>query len=291
MYLDTAVEMAPMPEGRWALMVDCGCRALHEDLPLILAARYRFGAAVVGDKLYVFGGYSTIESTDYNLPPTPHAPYTMVYSFTTVSQRSDVYARLNLTATGHLTRSQRLPCDVTPSPFLQGLWDPLGPNSPQMNFPRSDLWGAAVAGKVGKGGREIVQEFPQAIKICSFSVSTPIQVYAIGGYNVSDNYNAVSTVEALDPATGKWTYVASMAHARWACGGAEENGVQTFLSRLGASQKSFRRRTRCALPSHPQGRSRSFRHQRQDLRHGRSHQCGSRRLPGLELLPSLDRSC
>ena len=58
MYLDTVVEIAPMPQPR-----------------------YRFGYGVVGDKLYIFGGFSEIEDFEETAEqPTS----TMVYSFTTV---------------------------------------------------------------------------------------------------------------------------------------------------------------------------------------------------------------
>lgn len=44
----------------------------------------------------------------------------------------------------------------------------------------------------------------------SSSPLTLIQVYALGGYNISDNYNSVATGEVLDPATGKWSFIANM---------------------------------------------------------------------------------
>ena len=66
MYLDTVAEVAPMPQPR-----------------------YRFGYAVVGDKLYIFGGFSEIE----DLEETAEQPTsTMVYSFTTVSACSSPLA-------------------------------------------------------------------------------------------------------------------------------------------------------------------------------------------------------
>ena len=58
LYLDTVAEVAPMPEPR-----------------------YRFGYGVVGDKLYVFGGFSAIEDFAETAPLPSR---TMIFSFTTV---------------------------------------------------------------------------------------------------------------------------------------------------------------------------------------------------------------
>lgn len=123
MNLNTASELEPMPEPR-----------------------YRFGCAVLGDKLYVFGGFNEIETNT-----TLQAATTLIYSFTT--KKWD-------------------------DPKLQG--------TPKMNFPRADIWGAAVDGKV----------------------------YALGGYNITDNYNAVAYGEALDTTTMKWSPIANMMVAR-----------------------------------------------------------------------------
>ena len=58
-----------------------------------------------------------------------------------------------------------------------------------MNVPRADNWGASLGGKV----------------------------YNLGGYSRLDpTYKPLSTVEVLDPATGRWTYVANMTIPRWA---------------------------------------------------------------------------
>ena len=42
----------------------------------------------------------------------------------------------------------------------------------------------------------------------------PPQVYALGGYNISDNYNTNALGEVLDPATGQWSYIADMTISR-----------------------------------------------------------------------------
>lgn len=83
MYLDTITELKPMPEPR-----------------------YRFGCAVLDDKLYVFGGFTGIEETG-----GVKSNSTLIYTFATNE------------------------------------W--AGPEgTPQMNYPRADIWGSAVDGKV-----------------------------------------------------------------------------------------------------------------------------------------------
>ena len=58
-------------------------------------------------------------------------------------------------------------------------------------MPRADNWGASLGGKV----------------------------YNLGGYDRFDlTYKPLSTVEVLDPATGRWTFVANMIIPRYHAG-------------------------------------------------------------------------
>mmetsp|Transcript_34146 Transcript_34146/g.75744 ORF Transcript_34146/g.75744 Transcript_34146/m.75744 type:complete len:448 (-) Transcript_34146:647-1990(-) len=131
MYLNTYLELAPMPNGQ---------------------GRARFGYALVGSKIYVFGG---MKSSDWDAAATAE---TLIY-------------------------------DIDANTWSQG---------PALNFPRTDLAGAAVGGKI----------------------------YAIGGYN-SSTYDATTTVEVLDttrPNAG-WVSAPDMRVPRGDLRAASSNGL------------------------------------------------------------------
>jgi N-acetylneuraminic acid mutarotase len=121
LYLNTVEEMSPMPEPR-----------------------YRFGYAVVDDKLYVFGGFTAPEGGPDGLLGTG----TLIYS------------------------------------FIDSKWI-TGTTSFPFPFPRPDLWGDSIGGKI----------------------------YAAGGYNNTDpTYAPVTEVNMLDVGNGAkaWVKVANM---------------------------------------------------------------------------------